>query len=227
MHLSEKTIGLLNNFSNINTNFVIQPGNIIKTMSDSKTIVGQAKIVENFDKTLGIYDLREFLGAVALFDKCTIEIQNKFALISDEAGLSKLKYHFTPVDSDILTYPKKDLVLPSTEVKFTLEQAVFDKIKMAARTLGHTQIVVRPAAGNVTLSAEDRKNKTSNKYSVDIPGEYEQGADFELVFNIDDMRFIPGSYEVSVSNKLISWWKNTKEEIEYWNALDQESKYGE
>ena len=44
MNLTSETLLLLKNFSAINSNVVIRPGNVIKTMSEAKNIMAQATV---------------------------------------------------------------------------------------------------------------------------------------------------------------------------------------
>jgi len=66
MKLSEKTLGILQNFSKINQNILIKQGKKLKTMSIMKNILAEADVTEDFDKDFGIYDLNEFLTVLSL-----------------------------------------------------------------------------------------------------------------------------------------------------------------
>ena len=71
MNLSQDTISILKNFSDINTNILINSGQQLKTISTMKNIQAVADIPESFEQEFGIYDLNEFLS-VELFDKSNI-----------------------------------------------------------------------------------------------------------------------------------------------------------
>ena len=64
MKLSNDTIDVLKNFSTINPNLVIEPGQSVQTISESKTIMAKSEIVEDFPNPVGIYDLNEFLSVL-------------------------------------------------------------------------------------------------------------------------------------------------------------------
>ena len=66
MKLSENTVSVLKNFSNINQNILVKEGATLHTMSTMKNIIGRASIDETFDREFGIYDLNEFLGVMSL-----------------------------------------------------------------------------------------------------------------------------------------------------------------
>ena len=54
MKLSNETVTVLKNFSTINQNLVIKPGNSINTMSAMKNIVAKAIVTEDFPQAFAI-----------------------------------------------------------------------------------------------------------------------------------------------------------------------------
>jgi hypothetical protein len=52
-----------------------------------------------------------------------------------------------------------------------------------------------------------------------------QDREYEFVMNISNLRLMDGDYEVAISSKLISNWKNTSKPVEYFIALEKNSKY--
>ena len=64
MNLSSDTVAVLKNFSDINQNILVKPGNKVQTISTMKNILAEAEISEKFDSEFAIYDLPEFLRAV-------------------------------------------------------------------------------------------------------------------------------------------------------------------
>ena len=89
--LSKPTIQILKNFSAINSNLLIRPGNKLVTMSSYKNIVAEAMVEETFEQEFGIWDLSQFLGIITLFEQPELEFHDKYMEISNEAG-SSVKY---------------------------------------------------------------------------------------------------------------------------------------
>ena len=56
MKLSDKTLSLLKNFSNINQSILFKEGSSLRTISVMKNILAEAKITEEIPKDFGIYD---------------------------------------------------------------------------------------------------------------------------------------------------------------------------
>ena len=90
MKLSESTISILRNFSDINQNILFKPGKTLATMSTMKNIMAKAKIEEEFEQEFGIYDLPEFLRSFEKFLKPKLNFNGSANLkITDESSSLK------------------------------------------------------------------------------------------------------------------------------------------
>ena len=223
MQLNENTMQVLKNFATINPNIVIEQGNVIRTLSEGKNIFGKAIVDLDFPVKFGIYDLNEFLNVLGLVDEHSLTFNDKYVVVNDNVGLSKVKYFFT--DTDYLTTSNKDIAMPSTEVKFNLTNDTLNKLKRAASALGHDVVSIRPNNGAISLTVFDKDNPTSNSFTIDVDGSYE-GSDFDFIITISNLKLIPKDYQVEISSKLISHFINKESNVEYWVALEKSSKYG-
>ena len=223
MQLNENAMQVLKNFATINPNIVIEQGNVIRTLSEGKNIFGKAQVDLDFPVKFGIYDLNEFLNVLGLVDEHSLTFNDKYVVVNDTVGLSKVKYFFT--DTDYLTTSNKDIAMPSTEVKFNLTNDTLNKLKRAASALGHDVVSIRPNNGAISLTVFDKDNPTSNSFTIDVDGSYE-GSDFDFIITISNLKLIPKDYQVEISSKLISHFVNKESNVEYWVALEKSSKYG-
>ena len=80
MKLSDKTVGILKNFSTINQNILIKEGSKLRTMSTMKNILAEADVSEAFPTDFGIYDLNEFLGVLTLAKDADLNFDNQSIL---------------------------------------------------------------------------------------------------------------------------------------------------
>ena len=168
MELSNRTVEILRNFSTINPNIVVNGGNVLKTMSIAKNIVSRAEIDESFPNTFGIYDLSEFLSVLSLVDRPSITFGDNFCTVSDGSGLSSVKYFYS--DPEMLSAPKKDIVMPQCEVQFLLTNETLSKIKRASSALGYDNISIRPNGSSIEIAVVDTNDSTSNSYSILVEG---------------------------------------------------------
>ena len=220
MTLSEQTVSILKNFSAINQNLIIKQGSEIATVSAMKNIVASAKVEESFPVEFAIYDLNEFLSALSLFEKPDLDFQENYVLITESGSKGKsLKYWFS--DSSVVTSPNKEVTMPSSEVKFPLQSNVLSEVQKAAAVIGAPDMVLEDDELRVT----DKKNDTANSYSTSLDTE-SNGASYKFWFKVENLKLLPGCYDVEVSSKRISHFQNKKLPVGYFIALEPESSYG-
>ena len=221
MKLSDQTLEVLKNFSDINTNILVKPGSELSTISTMKNILAKATITESFDKQFAVYDLSELLGIVSAIEKPDVDISNeKFMTIGSTGSKSKAKYYYS--DESVVTSPQKDVVMPDADVNFQLKDEILSKLlKMAAIMKLPDLSLVGKKGQDVILKVHDKKN-SANSYEEFVGTE--ASADFTFNFKIENLKIIPGDYDVSVSSKSISHFKNKVKPIEYWIALEPDSK---
>ena len=224
MELNDGTLQVLKNFSGINPNIMIKSGNIIKTISEAKNVLASATVDNKFTQKFGIYDLKEFIGVLSLVDQPNLNFADESVTVSDQSGRSKVRYFFSPEET--LTSPQKDINMPECEVQFDLDANTLTKLRNAASTLGHNEVSVTPGDGVLVLSVVDNENATSNAYSIDVPYSKKPDQDFKFVLNISNLKIIQGDYEVSISSKLISEFRNKEVNVKYWIALEKTSTFG-
>ena len=222
MKLSDNTKMVLRNFATINQNLVIKEGSELLTMSAMKNIVAKATVEESFSKELAIYDLNEFLAAMSLFKSPILDFDEQFVTITEEnEPRKKLKYFYS--DPSVVQSPSKTITMPSEEVTFELNSNNLSEMKRAASVIGAPDMVLERLNGSSSLVAKDKKNDTANNYSSDI--DTNGDGEFKFFFKVENLKLMDGSYDVSVSSKNISHFKNKNSEVEYWIALEPESTY--
>ena len=222
MKLSDNTKMVLRNFATINQNLVIKEGSELLTMSAMKNIVAKAEVEENFPKEIAIYDLNEFLAALSLFAVPVLEFEDQFFLIKEEGQPhKKLKYFYS--DPSVVQSPSKTITMPSEEVSFELRIEKLLEMKKAAGVIGSPDMVLQKLNGSSSLLAKDKKNDTANNYSSDIKTDGD--GEFEFYFKVENLKLLDGDYDVKISSKNISHFKNQKSLVEYWIALEPESTY--
>jgi len=226
MKLSNDTVTVLKNFSTINQNIVVKPGKNISTMSAMKNIVAKATVTEEFPQEFAIYDLNEFLSALSLFENPDLDFKEDFVIMTEDGSSSKtLKYWYS--DPSVVTTLEKEITMPSPEVSFNLSSNILSDIQKAAAVIGVPDMVLTNGRiGGSDLKVTDKKNDTANDYSISFDTDSDnQDANYKFWFKVENLRLLPGSYDVKVSSKNISYFKNTNVDVEYFIALEPESTY--
>jgi hypothetical protein len=221
MNLSTDTLSILKNFSEINDNILFKPGSKLNTISAMKNILAEATITEKFDTEFGIYSLSEFLRAVELFEKPALKVNGaNYALISDEKSKQAIKYFFA--DKSVLVSPQKGINMPDKTVTFTLKKEDFAKIQKAATTLNLPDIAIKGNGKVISFVAVDKKNKSSNDYSLNL-GETDKT--FTAYFKAENFKIISDDYDVAISKQKISHFINRSKPVQYWIALEPDSEF--
>ena len=221
MKLSDKTISVLKNFSSINQSILFKEGNKLRTISVMKNILAEATVSEDFSKDFGIYDLNQFLNGLSLHSSPELDFQNDGYVVIRE-GRSRSKYFFADPNV-IVTPPDKAITLPSEDVCFELSTDQLDKLLKAAAVYQLPDISAVGDAGVIKLVVRDKKNDTSNNHEI-VVGE----TDSEFVFNfkVENIKVLPGTYEVVVSQKLLSRFTSKNHDLTYYIALEPDSTFG-
>jgi len=154
MKLSDKTINLLKNFSNINQSLLFKQGNKLRTISVMKNILAEATVEEEFPKDFGIYDLPQFLNSVVvLYNNAEFDFANDNHVVIKE-GRMRSKYFFAD-PSVIVTPPQEEkITLPSEDVTFEVSTEQLDKLLKAASLYQLSDLAVVGGDGVVKTSCK-------------------------------------------------------------------------
>jgi hypothetical protein len=217
MKISTNTVNVLKNFAKINPSIVIAEGNVLKTISPSKTIMAKATVETTFDKRFAIYNLDRFLSTLSLFTDAELDFGNKSVTIH---GNNKKSQYTYADESTVTKAPEKEIKLPSVDVTFALTNDNLKDVEKAAGVLALPEIAVVGDGTTVSLQAVDTKNPSGDVYSIDI-GTTDKV--FKAVFKSENIKIIPGDYQVSISSAGISQFSG--KEVDYWIAVEASSQF--
>ena len=224
MKLSKHTLNMLKNFSDINMSIEIKQGNILRTVSVQKNILAQAELEDEFPKDFAIYELNRFLGAVSLFDDPELEFNAK----SVNIGTTKHSADYVYCDpSMIVTPPENNISFPDPEVKFTLTQDTLSQVMRASNVLGTPEIAIEGGPhpnDSIRIKALDVNNDSTDTFQV-VVDEKSHGP-FRFVFKTENMKMVPGDYDVEISSKGISHFTLQGQNLQYWIATESTSSFG-
>jgi len=221
MKLSDKTLSVLKNFSTINQSILFKQGNKLRTISVMKNILAEANISEEIPKDFGIYDLSQFLNGLSLHQSPELDFANDGHVVIKE-GRMRSKYFFADPNV-IITPPEKAIDLPSEDVSFELRTEQLDKLLKAAAVYQLPDLAVVGGEGVVKIVVRDKKNDTSNEFAV-VVGDTDK--EFSFNFKVENIKILPGTYDVIVSQKLLSRFVSKNHDLTYYIALEPDSTFG-
>ena len=221
MKLSDNALAILKNFAGINNSILVKEGNKLRTISVAKNILAEAEIKEEFPRDFAIYDLNQFLNGLSLHQDPDLDFQQD-TYLSIKEGKRRVKYFFADPNV-IIAPPEKDITLPTQDVCFQMDSVTLEKLVKAAAVYQLPDLSAIGEAGVIKLVVRDKKNDTSNEYAI-IVGETVK--EFEFNFKVENIKIIPGAYDVVVSSKLLSQFTNTQHNLKYYIALEPDSTFG-
>ena len=213
--ITTPTIEVLKNFCSINKSIVIKPGNQIATLSINKNILAIADVEEQFESQISIYDLGVFLGGLSLFDQPKIDTtDSNYVTVSDQRGKSKTRFFYA--DPDIITQPpEKEITIPSVDVKFRLEAGILQQLQRAAMVYQLPDLCLYGDGNEMSLCVTDKKNDTSNSYSVQVGASDDE---FCYCFKVENLKLLAGDYNVTISKQNVALFQGSG--IKYFIALE-------
>jgi len=221
MKLSDNALAILKNFAGINNSILVKQGNKLRTISMAKNILAEAEIKEEFPRDFAIYDLNQFLNGLSLHQDPDLDFQEE-SYLSIKEGKRRVKYFFADPNV-IVSPPEKEIQLPSKDVCFQVDSVTLEKLVKAAAVYQLPDLSAIGENGVIKLVVRDKKNDTSNEYAI-VVGDTDK--EFTFNFKVENIKIIPGAYDVVVSSKLLSQFTNTQHNLKYYIALEPDSTFG-
>jgi hypothetical protein len=219
--LSKTTLAILKNFSSLNSNILVSPGNTIKTITPSMTGMAEATVEESFPLEFGIWDLNKFLGVISLFQNPNFIFDDKFVRIEGLNGTAVNYFYSSP---NLLTTPKKEVKMPKICAETELSQDAFSELSRASSILQLPDICFRSKNDSIYAIVCDLKDPTSNSCEVDLESSA-NGKDFSFNFKMDNIRLLGGNYKISFAKNVVATFENLDIPLKYWFAMESTSTY--
>jgi hypothetical protein len=124
----------------------------------------------------------------------------------------------------IVTPPEKALTMPDAEISITLNEDIFNKVLRTASVLASPQVAVESDGTTINISTLDTSNDSAHTNTIEIA--QGDGNNYRMIFKTENLsKILPGSYDVKISSKGISNFKNKNVAIQYWISTEQGSKF--
>ena len=216
MKLSKRTQAILKNFAGINQSIVINPGNVLQTISNVKDVFAKATIEETFETKVSIYDVNEFLGVLSLFEDPELDFTANSVKLS-QGNMTQTYYY---ADSSVITQPpEKGVSLPSVEVNASLTREQMMSLVKAAGLNDATSLTFTD--GNVKVW----NSQSPNANTFQITGVSETNANYELSIAVEKLKMVADDYDIEICAKGLSHFTGKQNAIEYFVALQPNGKY--
>ena len=216
MKLSKETVAVIKNFAGINSNLLLKAGNKLATISGQKNVMADATVAETFPD-FGIYDLNEFLGAMSVFEDPELEFSEKYVTI--KSGGRSIKYFAAA--AEVLTAPSKAITFPEAEVNFKIAAEQLDFIRKTAGVLSSEDVSIVGDGSTIKVTVGNKSNSTSNSFNESVGS---TDKTFKVNLKVENLKMLPGDYDVSISSKKISRFKGAGDLV-YYVAVEADSTF--
>ena len=224
MRLSEKTTKILQNFTSINQSLHFKEGNTLRTMSVMKNVLAEAEIEEYIPREFAIYDLPQFLNTLSLTATPSIDVSSNQSHATIKGNTNHQTKFFFCDPSVIVAPPEKKMELPSIDVEFNLSEQDLKSLLKASSIMQLPDLSVIGNGNSVEVIVSDRKNDTSNVYSLTV-GKTEHT--FSFNFKIENIKTLIGGYTVQISKKNLAKFYSSSYKLTYFIALEPDSQFDE
>lgn len=224
MKFSQRTIQILRNFSSIHQALMFKEGNELKVMSETKSILARAKIDTPIEGTFAIYDMSKFLGAISMFESPELTVHGSYVEI--QQGNEKINY--TCAEPTLIKVPPdKNIVLPAVDVQFQLKNETINRLIKGMAITGANAICITGENDKVYLEAKTLAHSKTQNTNTGAPSYRAEvgttSSKFQFIFMAENIKLLPGDYDVSISQKGLAHFKG--DDIEYWVAVEQSSTF--
>jgi len=216
--LTKQTLEVLRNFAAFNQNILIKKGKLISTRTVAKNIYAEAVVDVEFEQEFGIYNTNEWLGIISLFSEPEFALSENSMAISQ--GKNKVQYVFA--SPEVLDYPDKPIKMPATDASFELTDENLKSLLKAGAVLSGTDLLIQGDGSTITCTVLDPKNPSSNTFAVEVG---ETSKTFSTYIKLENLKLIPGIYEVNLSSKKIAQFKSKTIEYNVYIAAEKNSSW--
>ena len=217
VNLSKNTFSILKNFATLNSNLLVKPGNVIKTITPSKNGMAVATVEETFDTEFGIWDLNKFLGVVSLFNNPNFTFGEKSVKIKN-GGDSVVNYYYS--EPRLLSVPTKDVNMPPVDLSIELTEKNFLELQKASSVMQLPDLIFTSDDDNIIVMVSDISDPTSNSYKITLANSESPVPEFMFHFKMENIKILQGDYKINFANNIVGEFVNKNIPLKYWFAME-------
>ena len=220
MKLSNSTLKILRNFSDINNTILIRKGKSIVTVDPQKRIVADANIHESLPQDFAIYDLNKFLGVNSIWENSDLNFETDKVVFKKDSRF--LDYFYSdptvvqdaePVRQKIPTVFNEDSIVQ----KFSLSEDDLKLLRQNASLLSFTHVSFVSDSDGMRVVSQDISTPTHGKFNLQVSGESKESGSYNMLF--ENLKILPDSYDVEVSPTVAHFVGKTTG-VQYWIVME-------
>jgi uncharacterized membrane protein len=123
----------------------------------------------------------------------------------------------------VVAPPAKPIAMPDAEIAFELTDSDLEWVIRTSSVLSSPNIAVVSDGSKISLQCFDATNDAASTNTLDVTDG--NGDRFKMIFKTEALKMIPGSYDVHVSSKGVSHFRNKAKDLQYWITTEAGSTY--
>lgn len=166
MQLSDTTLAILKNCSQLQQHILIEAGNTIRTINSFKTTMFKCTVPETFNNEVRLHNLNDFIRIISLFNEPKFQFGSEEVMIYDDSGAA-MTYAYS--DREDLVVETRDPPELEVVAEFEVTNDQLNKITRAAQMNKVEDIGFICEGGGIKIVAHDKKRVT-REFTVDLKG---------------------------------------------------------
>lgn len=230
MKISPATVEILKNFSEINPGIVINPNsNVVRTISRSISIFGEATIAESFPEKISLYKMDGLLTALSFTKDPEVKVHSNYLEVVGKGFRTKVVFSPEEMIEGFKNGAPKGANFPNSVLDFTLSDEILNQVLSVAGKLQLDTVEFTNRAGILVLRAYDKLQATENDFEMDITDLPSDMPKFRFIFKKENLVMLPGNYNVSFAvEKPVARFTllSTTTSLVYYIVTESNSEYG-
>lgn len=228
MKLSQETINTLKHAASINPSIMIDAGNMIFSVHESRTVRMQATVEETFPQSFALINLNQFLNIISLVDDAELTFNDDNVLITSSNGNQKMTYFFS--DPAVIQQSNKQIKSDiQYDFSFNITRDDLQKLNRAAAAIMADDICVYNEGAEIYVSALDKKKQAGNTFKLLVGSDSAlEGKNFKVYFRKNNLKLTNNDFTVSVSSRGVSTWKamdSSVPELIFYIVIERDSEF--
>lgn len=220
MKIDPYTISVLENFASINPAVWINEGNILETVSPSKSVIARATVETTFPKSFGLYRVAQLINVLSMYSDADVTFENTYLTVSSGMRSTKLSYG-DPKLCEPCQVPA-GYKFPSSNIKASISGVVIKDLSKAARTLSVEDYTLQGDGERLLAVATSNSKPGSNFHTVQLGHTTNT---FKAIMKHSNVTLLPEDYEVEIIAGDLPSIKFASSRVQYIVALDESSEF--
>lgn len=192
MKLTEGTLATLKSYTSINNSILVRRGNILRTISPSKTTFAHMEVADSFPCDFAIYDLSRFLAVISLIDNPDLAFGDSFVTISN--ANTTMRYVYAD-ETHVIKAPETNPNPVEKVASVVLTERNLQSLLKSAGVMKFNDLALIADGTNVSFVVYDPKNSTSDEYRISVDTTEDQ---FNFIFKMENLKVIPADYKFEI-----------------------------